>query len=352
MSNNRPRVLIACSERVRNGYLPPMELSRLEAFADWAWFHSESGGGIYDTSTDPETAARLAKEMAGVDALVVCHGAPRIDATILDAAPRLRFVGELEGDRFAARLDLETLWARGIRTVDTTNGSTYPVAEWALALTLISMRNAGALFRRIVERNTQDRSLIHPMAGILTGKRVGLIGGGHMGRRLMKLLRPFEVELWVHDPYLPQELPEALGFIQTSLENVLSQCDAIICVAPLTPHTRGMIGRRELELIPSGAVFVNVSRGAIVDSAALIERLKRGDIAAGLDVFDPEPIPEDSEIIGLPNVFLTPHFSGRTGEDYPHFFHYMVDELDRFFSGHETWFNLTPRSKANREGNA
>lgn len=347
--DNRPQVLIACSERVRKGYLPPKELARLEEFADWSWFHCE-GGGIYDTSTDPETTAQLAAEMGGVDALVVCHGAPRIGAEILDAAPTLRLVGELEGDRFAARLDLETLWSLGVRTVDTTNGSTYPVAEWALALTLISMRNAGALFRRILAGNTRDTSLIQPMAGILTGKRVGLIGGGHMGRRVMKLLRPFEVELWVHDPYLPRELPEALGFLQTSLENVLSQCDAIICLAPLTPQTRGMIGRRELNLIRSGSVFVNVSRGAIVDSAALIARLKRGDIAAGLEVFDPEPIPEDSEIIGLPNVFLTPHFSGRTGEEYPHFFHYMVDELERFFSGHETWFDLTPRSKANREG--
>ncbi len=347
--NNRPQVLIACSERVRNGYLPPEELTRLEQFADWAWFACE-GGGIYDSSDDPETTARLAKEMDGVDALVVCHGAPRIDTSILDAAPTLCLVGELEGDRFATRLDLDALWDRGIRTVDTTNGSSYPVAEWALALTLISMRNAGALFRRIIDGNTKDRDLIQPMAGILTGKRVGLIGGGHMGRRLMKLLRPFEVELWVHDPYLPQELPEALDFVQTSLENVLTQCDAIICVAPLTPQTRGMIGRRELDLIPSGAVFVNVSRGAIVNSDALIERLKRGDIAAGLEVFDPEPIPEDSEIIGLPNVFLTPHFSGRTGDAYPHFFHLMVDELERFFSGHETWFNLTPRSKANREG--
>ena len=349
MSNKRPQVLIACSERVRNGYMPPKELARLEEFADWTWFHCE-GGGIYDTSSDPKTTVQLAKEMAGVDALVVCHGAPRVGAEVLDAAPRLRFVGELEGDRFAARLDLESMWSRGISTIDTTNGSTYPVAEWALGLTLISMRNAGALFRRIIERNTQDRDLIQPMAGILTGKRVGLIGGGHMGRRLMKLLRPFDVELWVHDPYLPQELPEALGFLQTSLDNVLSKCNAIICVAPLTPKTQGMIGQRELDLIPSGSVFVNVSRGPIVDSAALIERLKRNDIAAGLDVFDPEPIPEDSEIIDLPNVFLTPHFSGRTGEEYPHFFGFMVDELERFFSGHETWFNLTPRSKANREG--
>ena len=219
-----------------------------------------------------------------------------------------------------------------------------------MALTLIAMRNAGALFRRILARNT-DRSTIEPMAGMLTGKRVGLIGGGHMGRRLMKLLRPFEVELWVHDPYLPQELAEALDFLQTSLDNVLSQCDAIVCVAPLTPQTKGMIGRRELELIPSGAALVNVSRGPIFDSAALIERLKRGDIVAGLDVFDPEPIPADSEIIDLPNVFLTPHFSGRTaGDEYPSFFSLMVDELERFFSGHETYFDLTPRSQANRQG--
>jgi len=346
---NRPQVLIACSERVRHGYLPPEELTRLGQVADWAWFACE-GGNIYRASEDAAATAQLAGEMAAVDALVVCHGAPRIGAAVLAAAPRLRFIGELEGDRFATRIDLDAAWARDIRTVDTTNGSSYPVAEWALALTLIAMRNAGALFRRILAGNTQNRSTLEPMAGMLTGKRVGLIGGGHLGRRLMKLLRPFEVELWVCDPYLPQELAEALGFLQTSLDNVLSQCDAIVCVAPLTPQTKGLIGRRELELIPSGAALVNVSRGPIFDSAALIERLKRGDIAAGLDVFDPEPIPADSEIIGLPNVFLTPHFSGRTGDTYPHFFRLMVDELERFFAGHETYFDLTPRSRANREG--
>ena len=111
-----------------------------------------------------------------------------------------------------------------------------------------------------------------------------------------------------------------------------------------------MIGQHELDLIRSGSVFVNVSRGAIVDSAALIQRLKRGDIVAGLDVFDPEPIPSDSEIIHLPNVFLSPHVGWATGDDAPHFFHLMVDELDRFFSGHETFFDLTVRAKANRQG--
>ena len=83
------------------------------------------------------------------------------------------------------------------------------------------------------------------MPGVLWGRRVGLIGCGHMGRRLMKFLRAFETEIWVHDPYLPREMPEALGFLQTSLENVLS-CDVVVCLVPHTPRTEGMLGKAEL----------------------------------------------------------------------------------------------------------
>lgn len=350
MSNSRPKVLLACNQRVREGYLAPEALKRLEAFADWDWFACE-GGGIYDTNPDPQTAVKLRDRLGDIEALILCHGAPTINAQIIDAAPKLKLIGELEGDRFASRIDLEAAWDRGIRTIDTTNASSYPVAEWALALILIALRNGGGHFRRIIAGETAvDREMLNKTRGTLTGKRVGLIGCGHMGRRLIKFLRPFEVEVWVHDPYLPREMPEALGFLQTSLDNVLSQCDVIVCLAPLTPKTRGMIGKRELEMIPSGAVFVNVSRGAIVDSEALIARLKGGDISAGLDVFDPEPIPPDSEIVRMPNVFLSPHIGYYSGDAYPRFFSLMVDELDRFFHGHETLFDLTPRSAANRRG--
>ena len=81
--------------------------------------------------------------MGDVDGIVVSHGSPLISARVMDAAPDLKIIGELEGDRFAYRIDVETAWERGIRTVDTTQGSSYPVAEWALALVLISLRNAG-----------------------------------------------------------------------------------------------------------------------------------------------------------------------------------------------------------------
>ncbi len=350
----RPKILFAFSQHVWDGFVDPVELARLETFADWDWIPCEGGGSTYFRAHDDSATSDALREKIGdADALIVCHGAPFVDAKILDAAPNLRFIGELEGDRFAGRIDLDAAWARGIRTVDVTNGSSYPVSEWALGLILLSMRNAGAHFRRIIAGETaRDPDLRIQMPGRLMGKRVGMIGCGHMGRLLLKLLRPFNVDVWVYDPYLPREMAEALGFIQTSLDNVLSQCDVVVCLVPLTPGTKGMIGQRELDLIPSGVVFINVSRGAVVDSAALIARLKRGDIIAGLDVFDPEPIPPDSEIIQLPNVFLSPHVGWHTGDPYRPFLAFMVDEVDRFFHGHETHFDLTPRSQANRTGQA
>jgi D-3-phosphoglycerate dehydrogenase / 2-oxoglutarate reductase len=352
MSASRPKVLFAFDQRVWEGFMDPAEVKRLETFADWQWLPCTGGGHTYARAhDDPTTSDQLRAQIGDYDALVVCHGAPLVDASVLDAAPNLRLIGELEGDRFAGRIDLDAAWARGIRTVDVTNGSSYPVSEWALGLILLSMRNAGAHFRRIIAGQTnRDRETIAQMPGRLMGKRVGFIGCGHMGRLLLKLLRPFNVEVWVYDPYLPRELAEALGFTQTSLDNVLSQCNVVVCLAPLTPRAQGMIGERELNLMGSGAVFINVSRGAVVNSAALIARLQRGDIIAGLDVFDPEPIPPESEIIHLPNVFLSPHIGAHTGDPYRPFLALMVDELARFFQGHETHFDLTPRSQANRTG--
>lgn len=352
MTEQRPRVLLACNQHVRDTYIDPAAVARLETFADWDWFACD-GGGIYDTNDDPAAAQALSERLKPYDGIVVCHGAPTLTDDVLNGAPNLRFIGELEGDRFASRIDLEAAWQREIRTVDVTNGSSYPVSEWALGLILVCMRNGGAHFRSMIAgQTTRDQHADIPMPGQLTGKRVGLIGGGHMARRLIQLLRPFDVEIWVHDPYLPREMAEAVGFVQTSLDNVLSQCHVVVCLVPLTPGTQGLIGQAEIDKLAPGTVFVNVSRGPVVDSAALIERLRRGDIIAGLDVFDPEPIPPESEILQLPNVFLSPHIGYHTGEAYRPFFALMVDEMDRFFHGHETYFDLTPRSQANRTGHA
>jgi phosphoglycerate dehydrogenase-like enzyme len=351
MTATRPKVLIVCNQHVHDIYLDPADLDRLRGFADWEWLPAEGGQG-FGPNEDPAAVALLRERAGTAEAIIVCHGAPKIDAAVLEGAPRLRLAGELEGDRFAYRIDTEAAWARGVRTVDTTNGSSYPVSEWALALIIIALRNAGEQFRRMIEpvayqRSHTDFGYIH---GELWSKRVGLIGCGHIGRRLIAFLKPFRCEVWVHDPYLDRQMADALDFTLTTLDNVMGGCDAVVCLAPLTPRTRRMIGRRELDLLRPGSVFVNVSRGAVVDPDALIARLQRGDIGAGLDVFDPEPVPADSPIKSLPNVFLSPHIAGVTAASRTRFFTLMVDELDRFFHGHETLYDLTPRTLANRRG--
>ena len=353
MGGARPKVLVAANANVRARLMDVVDLERLERLADLDLLECEAGGGIYEAGEDGEVYRQLGESLGDVDGLIISSGIPQIDAGIMDSAPGLKIIGELQGDRFAGRIDVEAAWERGIRTIDTTNGSSYPVAEWALALILISLRNAGQHFRRIISGTMgrfgdwTDRGFLN---GELTGKRVGLIGCGHIGRRLIKLLRPFETEIWVHDPYLAAEMADAVGFLKTSLDNVLSQCDVIVCLVPQTPATEGMIGRRELDLIPDGRVFVNVSRGPVVDSDALVTRLKRGGLVAGLDVFDPEPF-GDHEITQLENVFLSPHIAGVLASSFRRMFKLMVDEFERFFNGHDTLFDLTPRTLDNRRGN-
>lgn len=353
----KPGVLLAFTQEVRDRDVTPATLARLERIAD-VRFEPFDRPSSWDEPPPPHAATdtRLIEVLGDASAIVVCHGAPRITGAILDARPTLRFVGELEGDRFARRIDVEAAWERGVRTVDTTNGSSYGVSEWALAMAMIGLRNAGAWFRRIVidrqesfhdERMWADPGFRH---GELTGRRVGLIGCGIIGRRLLELLEPFRCSILVHDPYVPRELADIFDVTFTSLDNVLSVSEVVICLAPITPATRGMIGERELDLMQDEAVFVNVSRGAIVRTDALVAKLREGKLIACLDVFDPEPIPVDSPVRDLPNVFLTPHIAGVTAAGGPRFFDIMVDELERFFAGHETRYDLLPRTIANRTG--
>ena len=218
---------------------------------------------------DEPTRARLIEFAADLDALIVSHGCPRVDEEVLAAAPSLRLVGDLHGDRFAQRVDVEAAARRGVWAVDTTNASSDPVAEWALALILIGLRNAGALFRRLAAGEVlwPDRTVFTDdpgyRGGELTGKTVGIIACGHVGRRLLELLAPFGVTVLVYDPHAPAVLAEVYDLTLTSLHRVMSGSDVVVCLAPLTSQTRGMIGAGAIAGLRPGSVFVNVSRGPV-----------------------------------------------------------------------------------------
>jgi phosphoglycerate dehydrogenase-like enzyme len=354
VSDHRRKILLVASRNVYDRMITPSELERLRQFANFDWLECDVP---FDRTTwtsvpdDPAATERVAASVGDVDGLVVCHGSPRISDQILDAAPKLSIIGELEGDRFAARIDVEAAQARGIRVTDTTNGSSYGVAEWALGMTLNAARNAGETFREIIGGGWRQPPTDQGFQRFeLTGKKVGLIGLGIIGRRFVQLLQPFRCDVRAHDPYVPKEVADVLGVTLTNLDHIMADSDVIVCVAPITPKTRRMVGKRELDLVRPGSAIVNVSRGPIFDPDATIERLARGDISGAFDVWDPEPIPADSPIRKMTNVFLSPHIASQTRDGRGRFFKIMVDELDRFFHGHETLYDLGQRTLANRFG--
>lgn len=354
---SKPNLLFAfCSRSHEQFCSAPGELSRLSSLVHHSWLclkddrDRESSDYQRHGPCDSTSSRSLLKDaLSEIDALVIHDGCPTIDADILKAAPKLKFVCDLEGDRFGYRFNLDDCWSAGVKAVDSNHGVSYPVAEWALGLILISLRNAGVFFRQQIAGpanagSSEDRGKIKD----LFGKSIGLVGGGHIAQRLIGFLKPFDCDIYVHDPYIPKMLANTVGFTLTSLETVMRQ-DVIVVLVPITPKTKGMIGINQLKLIKPGAVFVNVSRGAVVDTKALISRLKVGDITAGLDVFDPEPVPSDHEIKTLTNVFLSPHIAAHGASKVTNF-SLMIDDLERHLGGHETMFDLTLQSRANRRG--
>lgn len=348
----RPQVLIAIDPERRAEMLADSDLERLESFAQ-VEIGSFPGAYTIDGQPprDPAAQARLAKLARDAEALIVAPGSPCVTATVLEDAPALLFVGELEGDRFFGRLDVEAAAARGVTVVDTTHGSSWPVAEWTLALSVLGLRDAPRFVRdlhdhRIVPSGGEDPERLSNRE--LGGRRVGLIGFGHIAWRLVELLRPFAVELIAHDPFVPREAAEITNVAFGSLDVVMGTSDVVICLVPLTPGTRGMVRERHLRLMQAGSTFVNVSRGAVVDPAALEAVAGEGRVVFCLDVFEPEPIPAESPLRDLPNVLLTPHLAGTTSESRTRFFSLMVDELARYFEGLEPRAQLTPRVAAGR----
>ena len=330
--------------------------ARLTANYDWKIVETDVLSTWTDSpKEDPVAEKKLAAECENADALIVCHGSPLINERILDKCKSIRFVGELEGDRFASRIDVVECEKRGIPVLDTTNGSSYPVAEWALALSIMGLRNYGSIaLQMIIDRSEvtyeqwqQDFGYAH---GELTGKTVGILGFGHIGRKLMGFLKPFSVKTLVYDPYVNRDMADVFDIQFTTLNNVFEKSDVVISLLPITPFTKGMLAAPQFSLMRPGSVFVNVSRGLVVNHADILHRLKQKDIIACLDVFDPEPIPANSPFRDMPNVILSPHIAGVTAEDGPRFLSLMIDELDRFHSGIETRYNLTSKIVALRFG--
>lgn len=277
---------------------------------------------------------------------------PDLGRSFFEALPDLRLVG-VRGDRFGRGIDIEAAADCGVKIIDTDNiASSQPVAEWDLALMILCLRNGGAVFRQMMrgEEKWADCGNADYVSGELTGRRVGLVGLGHVGQRLVELLEPFGVDLLAHDPYVDEGTVERLSVKRAGLEAVLEHAEILVLQVPHTPKTEGMIGAAEFDRLGKGKIFINCSRGKVIDQDELIRRLEAGDLIAGLDVFDPEPLPKDSRLRTLPNVFATPHIAWNAPNALGRYMGTMLEEFVRFFEGQPLRYELTRRMVAIRGG--
>ena len=243
-----------------------------------------------------------------VDAVMI--GLQNFDAALIASMRRCRIIS-----RFGIgydNIDVDAATRAGIWVARVPDYGWEAVSDHALALFLACVRDLGVLDRRARAGQPGRR---RPMF-LVKGRTFGVIGCGGIGRVLVRKLGGFGLaRILVHDPYVTAEQVAAAGGEAADLDTLLREADFVSLHTPLTDQTRGMIGAEQLALMKSSAILINTSRGAAVDEAALAAALADGTIAAaGLDVFETEPLPADSPLTGLDNVILTNHLAWYTEE--------------------------------------
>ncbi len=257
-----------------------------------------------------DSVRRAPELLAETEILLSGWGLQRCDEKFLDAAPRLQAIFYAGGT--VRGIVSEALWQRGIRLSSTNSALAISVAEFTLGQILLGLKGAFRMASRL--RQTRE-FLRQPFPG-LYGTTVGLISMGAIARRLVSLLRPFDLKVIAYDPLLPPAEAEALGIELCSLDELFSRADAVSLHTPSLPETQRMIRASHFRLMKRDAVFINTARGAVIDEAGLIEVLQaRPDLFAFLDVTEPEPAAPDSPLYTLPNVLVTPHIAGSLGHE-------------------------------------
>lgn len=270
--------------------------------------------------------------LADAEILLAGWGCPRIGADELDRMPRLRAV-VFAGGSAGALVDPLEAGRRGIALTNTGEGNAQGVAEYTFATIVLAGKRA-----RHAERLYQDRRAFIDREALFGdtgnfGRTVGLIGASRIGRRVAALLAHTDMRVLIYDPYVDPDDAVALGAELVDLDDLLTASDIVSVHAPAVTETEHMIDDRALGLLRDGAVLINTARGSLVDHDALRVHARSGRIEAILDVTDPEPLDPDDELWHLPNVTITPHIAGATGNELHRLGRDAVDEVARYVAG-------------------
>ncbi len=258
-----------------------------------------------------------------------------LTAEILDNAKNLKIVVHSAGS--VKYLVNDDFFSRGLRICNTRSALAKGVAETTLGMIIASLKLFMPCAEQIKQGNWRVSELIDK---VLEPYKitVGVVAMSEVGKNLLTLLKAFEVEKIVYDPYVDEQMVAQFGAKKVELDELCRSSDAIAICAPSTPQTRHMFSSKQFAMMKPHARIINTSRGALIDESALIENLRAGRFYALVDVTDPEPPAEDSPLRTLPNCHLLPHIAGHVNNGCKRQGRLAVDEILRFVdTGNVEW---------------
>lgn len=275
----------------------------------------------------------LLKEVEEVDGLI-CLITEMIDKEVINKARKLKVISNVAVGY--NNIDVQTAARKGIVVTNTPGVLTETTADLTFALLM-------AAARRIVDASDYLRSgewgawsLMQLTGQDIYGATLGIVGLGRIGEALVKRAKGFDMNVLYHNRTRKQEKEQELGIHYVSLEDLLKQSDFICLLLPYSPEVHHLIGKKELSLMKENAILINTARGGIVDEHALYHALKDGVIwAAGLDVFQQEPVPVDHPLLTLPNVVTLPHIGSASVKTRMQMAHLAADNMKNVLSGNK-----------------
>ncbi len=309
-------------------------LKALEA-CEWEWLPR----GLREITAD---------HAAAFDALYV--NSPRVPAAAV-ARPdlRLRLISR-HGVGYDS-VDLQAMTQAGVLVANTPNAVPRPVATIALTF-ILALAHRLLAKDRITREGRWPERLDHMGTG-LTGRTLGVIGAGRIGKELLRLAKPFDLKLLAADPYAERLELEYIGARRVPLEELMRESDFVVVTCLLNDETHHLVGGRELALMKGSAFLVNVARGPVVDEKALYQALAARRIAgAGLDVFEEEPTPPDNPILKLDNVIVSPHALCWTDELFANIARTAIGAVLAVHAGRRPEFVVNPAALAHPRAKA
>lgn len=253
----------------------------------------------------------LLKIITDCDAIIV-RNKTQVRGELLASAKKLRVVGRLGVG--LDNIDVSECKNRNIAVIPATGANNVSVAEYVLAGLLMLARGCYQNLGDVAAGQWPRERMV---GGEIFGKTLGLLGFGGIARDVARRAQAFGMDVIAYDPFIPADAPvwQEYGVNAVSLEDMLSQADAVSLHVPLTDSTRGLFNAERIRRMKQGAFLVNTARGGIVDENALAEALNSGQLGgAMIDVFSKEPLPADSPLARVPSCLLTPHIAGVTHE--------------------------------------